>query len=91
MNERDVGPRSPPAGPIVPASSPPMAPPAAPAPVFTITFRAAPRGPDRFGREPVYRLKLLLKHALRALGLRAVSVQQSGRRRRNGRTTRKVG
>jgi hypothetical protein len=47
------------------------------APMFTITFRAAPRGPDKYGREPVYRLKLLLKHALRALGLRAVSVEQA--------------
>ena len=55
------------------------APPDPPPPRFTLTVEALPdplAGPRREGvaRDPAYRLKLLLKHMLRALGFRCVEV-----------------
>lgn len=44
-------------------------------PTYTLTLRPEPDGPDRLGREPVQRLRGLLKLALRRFGLRAISVR----------------
>ncbi len=42
---------------------------------YIVTLRAEPPGRDALGRDGPYRLRLFLKRALRAYGLRAVSVE----------------
>lgn len=41
---------------------------------FLVEFKARPPGRDHLDLEPTYRLKMLLKRALRAWGLRCVKV-----------------
>ncbi len=41
---------------------------------FLVEFKAVPAGPDHLGRLPGYRLKMMLKRALRSWGLRGVKV-----------------
>ena len=42
---------------------------------FVLTLRPVPRGSDRFGRSPLYRMKGLLKTMLRRFGWRCVSLR----------------
>lgn len=44
---------------------------------FIVTLRPEPNGPDAWGRDPAYRLRLFLKRALRWFGLRTLSVQDA--------------
>jgi len=44
---------------------------------FTVILTPVPPGDDFRGRSPIYRLRIFLKVALRAFGLRAVSVVES--------------
>jgi len=48
-----------------------------PSGVVVLTLRAVPAGLDALGRDPTYRLKGLLKVALRRFGLRCVRIQNA--------------
>lgn len=50
---------------------------------WTLQLRAEPPGVDRYGREPVCRLRLALKRLLRDYGLRCVDLRDSDNQHRN--------
>jgi hypothetical protein len=45
-----------------------------PKPVTVLAIRPVPDGPDTIGRDPVYRLKVLLKRMLRSYGWKLVDI-----------------
>ena len=44
--------------------------------LFILTLRPVPPGEDRLGRDPLYRLRLLLKPVWRDLGFRCEDVRE---------------
>ena len=42
---------------------------------WTLVLQASPHGKDKFGRDPEYRIRGLLKVALRSFGFRCISVR----------------
>lgn len=45
---------------------------------FILTLRPEPEGRDHLGREPAYRLKLVLKRLLRDAGFRCIDLRDEG-------------
>jgi hypothetical protein len=53
-----------------------------------LVIKPEPRGPDRLGRAPVYRLKILLKRMLRLYGWRCLELSEADKWRKANRNDR---